>query len=205
MKQIKGYNRTMKQQENRLDRVWAWVLSLGGMAGVVAMTWQASERISMLKNPTAPLNCNLNPVIDCGSVLNDRLAALFGFPNAFIGMIVFAMLMLSGLFMLGGTKPNRTYRLIVMLLATVLMGFSAWFFGVSLYVIGKICIFCLVGWLASVPIFVYSLHSWLGDAKKSWLVRARSFITKNHLGIIIATYLIMLAMYLMKFQDYYFN
>lgn len=172
---------------------------------MVAMTWQASERITMLKSPTAPLNCNLNPVIDCGSVLNDRLAALFGFPNAFIGMIVFAMLMLSGLFILGGTKPNRTYRLIVMLLATVLMGFSVWFFGVSLYIIGKICIFCVVGWLASVPIFVYSLHGWLDGVKQPWLTRVRRFIAKNHLGIVIATYLIMLAMYLLKFQDYYFS
>lgn len=172
---------------------------------MVAMAWQASERMAMLKNPTTPLSCNLNPVIDCGSVLNNHLAALFGFPNAFIGMIVFAMLMLSGLFMLSGTKPNRAYRLIVMVLATVLLGFSVWFFGVSLYVIGKICVFCVVGWLASVPIFVYSLHGWLVDAKKPWLVRVRNFITKNHLGIIIATYLIMLAMYLLKFQDYYFN
>lgn len=170
---------------------------------MVAMTWQASERISMLKNPTAPLSCNLNPVIDCGSVLNDRLAALFGFPNAFIGMIVFGMLLLSGLFLLTGTKITRSFATIVLILSTILLGFSFWFFGVSLYIIEKICIFCLVGWIASIPIFTYSFQQWLSISNK--YNKLQTFFTKNHLNIIIVVYLIMTALYFLKFQEYYFG
>lgn len=168
---------------------------------MVAMTWQASERVAMLKNPTATLSCNLNPIVDCGTVLGNKLSALFGFPNAFIGMIVFAMLALSGLFMLLGTKPNKAYRNIVMLLSTILLGFSVWFFTVSLYVIGKVCIFCVVGWIVSIPIFVYSLANWR-DVSKSKL---SGFVQKNHLNIIVAVYALMLVMYLLKFSDYYFG
>ncbi len=195
----------MKTADNqsKLSKIHAWVLTIGGFSGMVAMTWQASERISMLKNPTAPLSCNLSPVIDCGSVLNDRLAALFGFPNAFIGMIVFGMLLLSGLFLLTGTKANRSFSTIVLILSTILLGFSFWFFGASLYIIEKICIFCLIGWIASAPIFIYSLQQWLMSSKK--YKKLETFLTKNHFNIIIVVYLIMTALYFLKFQDYYFG
>ena len=186
----------------KLSKIHAWVLTLGGLGGMIAMTWQASERISMLKNPTAPLTCNLNPIIDCGSVLNDKLAALFGFPNAFIGMIVFSMLLLSGLFLLTGTKISRSYATIVVILSSILLGFSVWFFGVSLYVIQKICIFCLVGWIVSIPIFVYSLQQWLSLGTKS--KKLKTFLTKNHLNIIFFVYLVMAMLYFLKFQEYYF-
>ncbi len=188
-----------------ISRIWAWVLTLGGAAGMIAMTWQASERIAMLKNPGAILNCNLNPIIDCGTVLGNKLSALFGFPNAFIGMIVFAMLALSGLFMLVGTKPNKAYRNIVMILSTILLGFSVWFFSVSLYIINKICIFCVVGWVVSIPIFIYSFANWAVAAKNKSLQKAGSFVQKNHINIIVVAYAVMLAMYLLKFQDYYFG
>lgn len=183
-----------------LARVWAWVLTLGGSAGMVAMTWQASERIHMLKYPGGALSCNLNPIVDCGTVLGNRWAALFGFPNAFIGMIVFAMLALSGLFMLLGTTPNRAYRNVVMALAAILMGFSVWFFGMSLYVIGKICIFCVVGWIVNIPIFTYTFANWSKADGKLGI-----FMRKNHINIMVVAYVIMLALYLLKFSGYYFG
>lgn len=192
----------MKTSPNKanLQKVWAWVLSLGGLAGTVAMTWQAAERIHMLKNPGVILSCNLNPVVDCGTVLANRWAALFGFPNAFIGMIVFAMLMLSGVFMLLGTAPNRAYRNVVMTLASILLGFSVWFFGMSLYVIGKICIFCVVGWIVTIPIFTYTVANWTkADGKIG------RFVRQNHINILVVAYVIMLALYLIKFSDYYFG
>lgn len=186
---------------NQLAKIWAWVLTLGGGAGMVAMTWQATERIQMLKNPGGILSCNLNPIVDCGTVLGNRWAALFGFPNAFIGMIVFAMLALSGLYMLLGTKPNKAYRNVVLALALILLGFSVWFFGMSLYVIGKICIFCLVGWIVSIPIFVYTVANWREAAAS----KLSTFFQKNHLNLIIASYVVMFALFLLRFSDYYFG
>lgn len=185
----------------KLAKVWAWVLTLGGSAGMIAMTWQATERIYMLKNPGGVLSCNLNPIVDCGTVLGNRWAALFGFPNAFIGMIVFAMLASSGIYMLLGTKPNKAYRNVVLALASILLAFSVWFFGMSLYVIGKVCIFCVVGWVVSIPIFVYSLANWREPLES----KLTAFFQKNHLNLIIASYIIMLALFLLKFSDYYFG
>ncbi len=191
---------------SKLQKIYAWILTGGGLAGLIAMTWQAAERIAMLKNPTSPLSCNLNPVIDCGSVLDNRWAALFGFPNAFIGMAVFAMLTLAGILLLTGNKPNRAFKHVMLALSTVLLLFSLWFFSISLYVIAKICIFCLVGWVVAIPIFVYTLQYWLDDAKNTgWKGKLSKFLASNHLNVVITSYVIMAVMYFVKFSEYYFG
>lgn len=190
----------------KLQKIYAWILTGGGLAGLVAMAWQAAERVAMLKNPAAPLSCNLNPIVDCGIVLNHRLSALFGFPNAFIGMIVFAALALSGVLLLTGNKPNQKFKNVIFGLSVVLLLFSMWFFAMSLYVIGKICIFCTVGWIVSVPIFIYSLLYWLEDKKKSnKLAKLHAFLLSNHINIMVAWYFVMLALYLFNFRSYYFG
>lgn len=191
----------------KLQRIYTWILTGGGLAGVIAMTWQAAERIAMLKNPGSILSCNLNPIVDCGTVLNHRLSALFGFPNAFIGIIVFAMLALSGMLLLTGNKPNRQFKNVILGLSTILLLFSMWFFGTSLYVIGKVCIFCVVGWVVSVPIFLYSLLYWLDDKpkKSGWLVKFQTFLLKNHINILVVWYLLMSALYFINFRSYYFG
>lgn len=183
----------------RLQKVYSWILTVGGAAGLIAMTWQASERIRMLKNPGGILSCNLNPIIDCGAVLDNRLAALFGFPNAFIGMGIFAMLTLAGLLLMTGNKPNRSFKHIMFGLSMVLLLFSAWFFSVSLYVIGKICIFCIVGWVVAVPIFLYSLFYWTNNTN------LQKLLAKNHINVLVTVYAVMLAMYFAKFNEYYFG
>lgn len=191
----------------KLQKIYAWILAVGGLAGMVAMTWQAAERIVMLKNPAKILSCNLNPIVDCGTVLNHRLSALFGFPNAFIGMVVFAMLTLSGMLLLTGNKPNRQFKNVILGLSTILLLFSIWFFGTSLYVIGKVCIFCVVGWVVSVPIFLYGLLYWLGDKpkKSGQLAKFQAFLLKNHVNILVVWYLLMLILYFINFRSYYFG
>ncbi|MDQ5885940.1 MAG: hypothetical protein QG628_337 [Patescibacteria group bacterium] len=200
----------MKQSQNNklIARIYAWVLTLGGSLGLIAMTWQASERIHMLKNPGVSLNCNLNPVVDCGGVLGNKLAAILGFPNAFLGMIFFAILATSGLMLLSGGTFQKWYRHFVMAVATVLMMFSVWFFGVSLYILGKICIFCVVGWVVSVPIFLYSLIYYLQNSSKKLSNKPQKFtdfIARHHIDIIVVTYVLMAVIFLTRFREYYFG
>jgi uncharacterized membrane protein len=172
------------------------------------MTWQASERIFMLKNPEASLNCNLNPVVDCTGVLNDQLSAVFGFPNAFLGMIFFAILATSGLLLLSGGKFTGRFRHFVFGVSLVLILFSVWFFAISLYVLGKICLFCVVGWIVSVPIFWYGLLYYLHSATgiiKQHTSKVLQFGLKHHIDIIILIFVTMAVLFLIRFKDFYFN
>ncbi len=192
----------------KLERIYAYILSIGGSIGLIAMTWQATERVNMLKNPDVEPNCNLNPIVDCSGVLGDGLSAVMGFPNAFLGMIFFAILATSGLMLLSGGKFVRWYRHVVMAVSLILILFSGWFFAVSLYVLGKICIFCVAGWIVSIPIFWYGLLHYFrnstGKMKKA-TERFTQFGLKNHLAVVVFSYLLIVILFLVRFSDFYFG
>lgn len=192
---------------SQISKFYPWVLGGGAAVGLVASVWQAAERVQMLKNPSGALSCNLNPVIDCGTVLSNRWAALFGFPNAFIGIAMFAMLLMAGVLLVSGGKPSRFFSDFLMGVSTVLILFSFWFFGMSLYVIGKVCLFCIFIWLASIPIFWYGqLHYWRAvPIKRPWLQRLQTISEAHHLEILIIVYAVMLLLYLVRFRMYYFG
>jgi uncharacterized membrane protein len=187
---------------------WYPVILFGGSAiGLVASFWQAVERMQMLKHPTAPLSCNLNPVLSCGDVLSNRWASLFGFPNAFIGMVIFAMLFFSGYLLLVKTKLPRLAGLAVFVLDVILILFALWFFGMSLYVIGAVCLFCIFIWAVAVPVFWYGLL-WAisqGLIKGKHADRILAFGNRHHLDVLLAVYVLMLALYFFRFRGYYFT
>ncbi|MCA9346833.1 hypothetical protein KC960_05075 [Candidatus Saccharibacteria bacterium] len=194
----------LKSKSKLLDYPKSLVLL--STVGLVAAFWQATERIQMLKFPGENLSCNLNPVVDCGSVLNNRLAAVFGPPNAFIGMVAFSILLAFGLQRLNGGHWNKIVSKISISLSLIMFLFSAWFFAVSLYSIGKICIFCIFIWLVSVPIGIYGLKDYCenSDNLSNNQKIVKKFLTRNHSNVLIFVYALMLTLFLLRFKDYYF-
>jgi len=183
------------------------ILTIGSFIGLIASFWQAAERVHMLKYPTAILNCNLSPVVDCSGVLGNKWAALFGFPNAFLGIVMFTILFTAGLLLMSGGEFTKKFHKFILAVSVILILFSVWFFGISLYVIGKVCIFCLVIWAASIPIFWYGLlyysamHAKQHGLKKNLV----HFGSKNHVFIVLVAYMTMIALFLLRFSDYYFH
>lgn len=186
---------------------YPWLLT--GLSGIALISsfWQAVERINMLKNPSLPLDCNINPIIDCSGVLNHRLAALFGFPNAFIGIVMFSLLFMAGIALLCGVSVTQKFRTVILGLSKVALLFSVWFFWVSLYVIGKACIFCLFIWPASIALFWFSAQYWLDGLEKPnhWQKKLHKFASKYRFEPIIAVYLVLFVLFLFRFREYYFN
>lgn len=177
------------------------------LIGLVASFWQLTERIHMLKYPADPLNCNINPVVDCGSVLGDKLAAVFGPPNALIGVVIFSLLFALSLQRVSGGSWTRFVQKFVLTLSTIIFLFSIWFFSVSLYSIGKICIFCVFIWAVSMPIAVYGVKDYLENQKKlsASAEKTKRFLQKNHLTILATIYAILITLFLLRFQEYYFG
>lgn len=179
------------------------VLTSASLVALISSIWQATERVNMLKFPNLELSCNLNPIIDCGTVMSHKLSSLFGFPNAFIGIAMFSMLFFAGILMMSGTKFTKNALILVLGFSVIAFLFSVWFFGVSLYVIGKACIFCLFIWPSSVTIFWTSLLNWLKSNHPNSELANK--LLKLKLEIYIAVLAAMFALFLYRFRDYYFN
>jgi len=191
----------------KINITYSRLLVGASSVGLIASFWQAAERITMLKNPGGELSCNLNPVVDCGAVLGDSLAAVFGPPNAFIGMVVFSMLLAFGLLRLTGGSWSGFIHKLVMVLSIAIFLFSVWFFWVSLYSLGTVCIFCMFIWAASMPIGLYGVKDYLQHQKKpNRLYRlTNNFLQKHHFSILVTVYGVMVVLYFLRFQDYYFG
>lgn len=195
----KTITKTMKKFE-------FWLLSLSTV-GLIAAFWQTAEKIHYLKNPDVALSCNLNPIVDCGTVLSHSLSSVFGVANSLIGIIAFTFLAAAGVFLLMGARFNIVIKRLIVAIAAIMFMFSVWFFGVSLYEIGKICIFCVFIWTATIPLFLSVVRQYdeVIFTNKTFLSPVRNYIN-NRLGYSIAlVYIIGIGMFLFRFREYYFN
>lgn len=142
------------------QRWLAWLYIFGGSAGLTGSLMLSIEVYNRLKNPGYAPACNLNPVLSCTSVADSAQSHIFGFPNYFIGIGAFAALMLLGAGILAGGQFNRWFWRLVQLGVTLALAFITWLQFESLYRIGALCIFCMLVWTVTAPIFWYTtLHN----------------------------------------------
>jgi uncharacterized membrane protein len=202
MKKLKKLSSSKTRQKISYPKI----LVFGSLVGLIASFWQATERIFMLKNPGSELSCNLSPVVDCGSVLGDKYAAIFGPPNAFIGMVVFTLLLAFGLQRISGGSWSKLVAKLAVIFSIIIFIFSVWFYLVSVYVIGKICIFCIFIWTVSMPIGIYGLKDYLENKKRLSGIQLSisKFLNKHHFTILVVIYATLVTLFLLEFKDYYF-
>lgn len=120
------------------------VLTIGGALGLVAAFLQTIEKLVLIENKGAALPCNINDVFSCSTVLNAPQSSLFGFPNSLICMTIFTAFVVVGLLGATGSRLTRRALYVTQGLAVFMLLFALWFLYTSTFVIGAICIFCLI-------------------------------------------------------------
>lgn len=127
----------------------------GGIAFLASLLLSI-DKIKLLENPAVDLPCNFSPFISCGSVMETAQSAVFGFPNSFIGVGVFAAITAIGFALLaGGTFKNWFWHGMQMVL-TFSMLFVLWLAYESIFTIGSLCPYCMVVWTMTIPLFAYT-------------------------------------------------
>ena len=119
-------------------------MAAGGVLGMVAAFLQLLEKLVLIQDKHAQLTCNLNSVLSCSNVLNSWQSSVFGFPNAIMCLVLFTVFTSMALVGMTGGKMPKGLRLAVQGLALFTLGFALWFLWESTYVIGSVCIFCLL-------------------------------------------------------------
>lgn len=192
--------------ETSLKRVIPWILLIGGLVGLVCSFIIMFEKIQLLQNPHYTPSCNLNPVISCGSVMASKQANAFGFPNPLIGLVAFPVLITIGtIFLTGGKIPRWIWWGI---LSGTLFGvsFIHWLFFESVYRIHALCPYCMVVWITTITLFVYTLiYNLELDQHKAntfWQSSAR-FLRRHHLDITLFWILVIAALIIKHFWYYF--
>ena len=89
----------------------ALALLVGSGLGLLASLALSIESLVLAKNSEAVLSCDLNSALSCSAVANHWSAAIFGFPNSFIGLATLPVMITIAVALLAGTKPEMVYAM----------------------------------------------------------------------------------------------
>jgi uncharacterized membrane protein len=189
-----------------LDRTLPWILLIGGIIGTLASLLLTIEVFNKLKNPNYEAPCNLNPILSCTSVADSAQAHVFGFPNYFIGIAAYAVLATVGAAMLAGAQFKRWFWLGLQCGLILAMAFISWLQFQTLYRIGALCIFCMIVWAVTGPVFWYAtLYNFrVGNIKTpEKLKRTVAFAQRHHGDILLLWFLVIIGLILNRFWYYW--
>jgi uncharacterized membrane protein len=138
---------------------FAVFLLITGLIGFLAAFQLIVERIHNLQNPEDPLSCAVSPFIDCGANFDAWQGSLLGFPNPLLGVAGFVAPIAVAVGLLAGARFDRWFW---RLFTGGILGaylFITWLFTQTAFVIGVLCPFCMVVWLATIPMW-WHLLAW---------------------------------------------
>ena len=184
-------------------RQTAWILAVCGIIGIFASIELIIQKIAVLSDPDFVPNCDINPILSCGSVISTEQASLFGFPNPVLGVIGFTIVIMFGALLFTGVELPRLMWLGLNFGALAGMVFVIWLVSQSLYVIGALCPWCMVVWAVTIPIFWQVTTDNLASNRLS-LGKGLSEIIVTLKWILIAgSYLIIMALIFVRWQDFW--
>lgn len=137
------------------NRPLGWLMVITGAVGWLASGALVLEKLAILKDPNHVTACDVNPWISCGQVMQTWQSSVFGFPNMFIGIVAFAIIITVGMALLSGATFARWYWLGLQAGVTLGFAFVIWLWSQALYAINILCPFCMVVWAAMIPLFVW--------------------------------------------------
>lgn len=186
------------------QRSLPWLLLVGGFLGFLASFDLVVERIQLLIDPTYQPSCSINPLLSCGSVMQTDQASVFGFSNPILGVAGFAVVTALGAALLAGARfrPWFWWGLLAgEVLATV---FVHWLAFQSVFTIGALCPYCMVVWVVTLPILLYTFlhagaagHLGLGDRARSRVAALADY----HAALLTGWYGLFVVVIALQFWD----
>lgn len=142
-------------------KMYRWIFGtmlVAAIAAFLASFTLSTEKLTLLENPNATLSCSINPILNCASVMKTPQASVFGFPNSYLGIMGFAIVMTVAMGGLLGNRQSRAFMLSAQAGYGLGLVFAYWLFLQSVYVIQILCPWCLVVTTATTIIFAALLH-----------------------------------------------
>lgn len=197
----------MKLKNISLQKSYPYILVVGGLIGMLCSFVLTMDKFKMLENPAYQPNCNLNPILACGDVLKTAQGSAFGFPNPFLGLAAFAVLVTIGMGIIAGAKYKKWFMIGLQIGTVFGMAFIGWLFFQSLYRIHALCPYCMGVWVVVITTFfyttLYNIDNKVFRINKKYKPIYEK-VRKYHLDILII-FFVLIALYILKHFWYYFG
>ena len=181
-----------------------------GIVGLISSFVLAVEEFHLLKDPNAVLSCSFNLVLNCAGVMKTWQASVFGFPNMFIGLMAFPLVILIALLGLSNVRFPRWFLIGTQIGIVFWTLFAYWLFFNSVYAIQILCPWCLVVTFSmtmlSATITHYNLRENTFNFNSSRNKKIQEFMYKDYDKLIVASWIVLLvSLVFLKFGDALFD
>jgi len=178
---------------NRIRHTNAWIYSTmlaSSCLSLIASFVLSKEAVTLAANPNANLSCNINAVISCGTVGSAWQSHLFGFPNAFLGLIAEPVVITLAVAGLAGVRFPRAFMVTAQVVYTLGLIFAYWLFYQSMFHIGALCPWCLLVTVSTTLVFSTLTHINIRDGNLFLPPRIHSALAaaiRANLDLIVVT------------------
>lgn len=177
-----------------------------GVTGLIASFTLAVEEFHLLKNPDTLLSCSFNLVLNCATVMKTWQASVFGFPNMFIGLMGFPLVIMIAILGLSKVQFPRWFLICAEIGFAFWTLFAYWLFFNSLYDIQVLCPWCLVVTFSmtmlTATITRYNLLHNTFNLSGGLHKKVEQYLKKDYDKLAVATWIVFLvALVFAKFGD----
>ncbi len=134
------------------------LLAVTGAVGLLASFILSVDKVQQLQDQIAGKEsvfaCDFSVWVSCSSVMASPQSEAFGFPNSFLGVIGFAVVLTLGVVWLTGAPVKGWLWGGLQAGAVFGITFVTWLQFQSIYKIGALCPYCMVVWAVMIPLFV---------------------------------------------------
>lgn len=170
---------------------------LSAVCSLVAAFVLSVDAVVLAGDPGAQLACDINATINCGAVATSWQASLFGFPNAFLGLVAEPVVITIAIAALGGVRFPRWFMAAAQGVYTAGLLFAYWLLAQSLTSIGALCPWCLLVTVSTTLVFTTLTHVNVRDDNlflpRRLQVRAQQWIRADLDVFAVATWLVIVA------------
>lgn len=192
-----------------LSRSHQWIFGtmlVFGVIGLLVSFILSVDEISVIKNPDTVLSCSINVVLNCSTVMQTWQAHVFGFPNMFIGLMSYPIVITVAVAALAGAKMPRWFWITANICYGLGLLFSYWLFFNSVYVIQVLCPWCLVITFVTTILFSTITHFNLRENtfnfNKKMNDRVQRYLKKDLGKLFTASWILLLVVLVfVKFGD----
>ncbi len=198
-----------------ITKTYPYLLIVGSLIGLLASFFLMLSTIELIKDPAAQVPCNLSPFVSCSGSATSWQGEVFGFPNPLLGIASFSMLFAIGVMLFSGGRSRKPLWLLVNLGTLGSFIFIVWFIYQSMFRIGSLCIYCMITWIVTWPIFLYTTiwnfkenhFEWNGfkASTQKKINRFFDIVSDYHVQILIVWYLAVIFLALFRFKDFFFS
>ena len=148
--ELDDFNEVEESSDQRLGVFLAFAGAIGALASSVLTIDKISLLEATVAGTTKTLACDINPFISCSDVLQSQQASAFGFPNPFIGIIAFSVLMTLGVVLAAGVRLPRWIWAGLQTGAVFGAFFISWLQFESIFQLRVLCPWCMVVWTVTI-------------------------------------------------------